>query len=180
MRNENVMREFETENYIVRATAEEEFDLDLSWDEDGSTLAGLNSGEFISFCAHVEVIHKPTGAVLGEDYLGNCIYRSFDDFMDHRACAAQNRKTEKRFGRYQIYRKNRPYESCLSNSDKLRPRGFATEVKAEAWAKANVTEEYQIFPTGKCGSYFADMISSAIADARKNYPNYALGQLRTA
>ena len=32
---DNVMREFETENFIVRASAEEEFDLDLSWDDDG-------------------------------------------------------------------------------------------------------------------------------------------------
>ncbi len=92
MRNENVMREFQTPNYIVRATAEEEFDVDLSWDEDGSVRDGINSGEFIVFCAHVEVVHRPTGAVLGEDYLGNCIYRSFDDFMDHRACGKQNRE----------------------------------------------------------------------------------------
>ena len=33
--------------------------------------------------------------VLGEDYLGNCIYKSFDDFMDHRACGKQNRKWAK-------------------------------------------------------------------------------------
>jgi hypothetical protein len=91
----NVMREFETENFIVRASAEEEFDLDLSWDEDGSVREGLESGKFIAFVAHVEVIHKDTGAVLGEDYLDNCIYKSFDDFMNHRACGRQNRKLKK-------------------------------------------------------------------------------------
>jgi hypothetical protein len=90
-----VMREFETENFIVRASAEEENDLDLSWDEDGSVREGLESGKFIAFVAHVEVIHKETGAVLGEDYLGNCIYKSFADFMDHRACGRQNRKLAK-------------------------------------------------------------------------------------
>jgi hypothetical protein len=131
MTNDNVMREFHTENYIVRVSAEEEFDLDLSWDDTGETLKGLQNGEFIAFCAHVEVIHRLTGAVLGEDYVGNCIYRSFDDFMDHRACGKQNRK----------------------------------------WAKQG--------KTGRCGSYFKDMISEAITEARKNYTHMACGQLRT-
>ena len=102
---DNVMREFETKNFIVRASAEEEFDLDLSWDDDGSVRKGLKSGQFIAFCAHVEVIHKDTGAVLGEDYLGNCIYKSFDDFMDHRVCGRQNRKLkqQKKAGRCGSY-----------------------------------------------------------------------------
>lgn len=92
MSNDNVMRQFETANYIVRVSAEEEQDLDLSWDETGRTLKQLERGDLIAFTAHVEVIHKPTGATLGEDYLGNCIYKSFADFMDHRACGKQNRK----------------------------------------------------------------------------------------
>jgi len=89
------MREFTTANYIVRCSAEEELDLDLSWDEDGQVAKGIESGEFIVFCAHVEVIHRPTGAVLGEDYLGSCIYKDFEDFMDHRECGKQNRKWAK-------------------------------------------------------------------------------------
>lgn len=132
MRDENVMREFKTANWIVRCSAEEEQDLDLSWDEDGSIRKGIDSGKFIVFCAHVEVIHRPTGATLGDDYLGQCIYRSFDDFMDHRACGKQNRK----------------------------------------WAKQGKDQ--------RCGSYFADMISEAIAEARKQYPKTQLGQLRRA
>jgi hypothetical protein len=90
-----LIREFETENFIVRMSAEEESDLDLSWDKDGSTLKGLESGKYIAFVAHAEVIHKETGTVLGEDYLSNCIYKSFDDFADHRACGRQNRKLAK-------------------------------------------------------------------------------------
>jgi hypothetical protein len=95
MSNHNVMREFQTPNYIVRATAEEEFDSDLSWDDTGRVRKQLDAGDLIEFCAHVEVIHRPTGAVLGEDYLGSCIYKSFEDFMDHRACGKQNRKWAK-------------------------------------------------------------------------------------
>ena len=91
----DVMREFKTKNYLVRVSAEEETDLDLSWDDTGSTAKGLESGKFIAFVAYVEVIHVPTGTVLGKVALGNCIYKSFDDFMDHRACGKQNRKRAK-------------------------------------------------------------------------------------
>jgi len=128
--NDNVMREFNTPNYIVRVSAEPEMDSDLSWDETGRVRKQLENGDLIEFVAHVEVIHRATGAVIGEDYLGSCIYKSFDDFMDHRACGKQNRK----------------------------------------WAKQG--------KSGRCGSYFADMIGEAIAEARKNYPNLACGQLR--
>lgn len=92
MSNDNVMREFNTENWLVRVSAEPEYHSDLSWDNTGRLRKQLESGSLIEFVAHVEVIHKPTGAVLGEDYLGSCIYKSFADFMDHRACGKQNRK----------------------------------------------------------------------------------------
>lgn len=92
MSNDNLMREFVTPNYRVRITAETEYDLDLSWDETDRTQKQLESGDLIAFCAHVQVTHRPSGAVLGNDYLGNCIYKSFADFMDHRACGRQNRK----------------------------------------------------------------------------------------
>ena len=95
MSNDNVIREFQTPNYIVRVTAEEEFDRDLSWDDTGRVRKQLDNGDLIEFVAHVEVIHLPTGAVLGEDYLGSCIYKSFEDFMDHRKCGKQNRKWAK-------------------------------------------------------------------------------------
>ena len=119
MRNENVMREFETENFIVRVSAEEENDLDLSFDEDGSVLEGLQNGTFIAFVAKAEVIHKETGDSLATDYLGGCIYRSFKEFMDHKECGTQNRKYE-----------------------------------AEG-------------DSGRCGSYFAQMITTVCEEARK-------------
>lgn len=125
-----LMREFRTKNYTVRVTAEDEFDLDLSFDEDDSVRNGLDSGDLIAFTAHVQVIHRPTGTILGDDYLGSCIYKSYADFMDHRECGKQNR----------------------------------------AWAAAG--------ETGKCGSYFSDMISEAIGEARKNYSKMTAGKLR--
>lgn len=86
----SIMREFKTKHFTVRAEALEEYDLDLSFDEDGSIRKDLDSGRLIAFCAHVAVYYK--GLKVGEDYLGNCIYESVDDFMDHRICGKQNRE----------------------------------------------------------------------------------------
>jgi hypothetical protein len=170
------MREFKTKNFRVVADAIEEDDLDLSWDETGETRKGLESGRFIAFVARVRVFFR--GNEVGTDYLGNCIYKSFDDFMDHRECGRQNRETHRREGKFQIYRKNRPHEHCLSKSDKLKPRGFATEARAKQWAEKNAKEEYQIFETGKCGSYFHDMVREAISEARKNVIDFQDARVR--
>jgi hypothetical protein len=159
------IREFKTSNFHVVVDALEEWDTDLSFDEDGSTRKGLENGNLIAFCARARVFLR--GKEIASDYLGGCIYKSLEDFVDHKECGKQNRETIKREGRFQIYRKARPYQSCLSKTDKLRSRGFATRERAEAWAKDNAKEECEIFETGKCGSYFAGMISTVCEEARK-------------
>jgi hypothetical protein len=161
------IREFKTKNFRVLVDAIEDWDVDLSFDETGETERRLENGTLISFAARARVFFRPTGQELGRDYLGGCIYESLDAFQDHRECGLQNRRRLKQEGHFQIYRKNRPYESCLSASDKLKKRGLATREKAIAWAQANATEAWEVFETGKCGSYFADMISTAITRARK-------------
>ncbi len=159
------IREFKTQHFHVVVDAVEEFDIDLSWDEDGSTRRGLENGTLIAFCARARVFLR--GKEIASDYLGGCIYRSLAKFEDHRECGKQNRETIRREGRFQIYRKARPYPSCLSVSDKLKKRGFSTRERAEAWAKINAKEAYEIFKTGRCGSYFADMVSTVCKEARK-------------
>jgi hypothetical protein len=159
------IREFKTKNFHVVIDAVEEFDLDLSWDDNGSARKGLENGTLVAFCARARVFLR--GSEIASDYLGNCIYKSLEDFADHRECGKQNRATIEREGRFQIYRKARKYESCLLPTDKLRKRGFATRERAEQWAKANVNEAYEIFSTGKCGSYFAGMIATVCGEARK-------------
>lgn len=73
---------FKTKHFTVQMLAEPEYeDVDLSWDEDGSVKAGLESGEFICFCAHARVLYN--GDSVANDYLGQCIHRSFDEFRDH-------------------------------------------------------------------------------------------------
>jgi hypothetical protein len=85
-----VMRKFNTRNFSVVVEAYPEHELDLSWDEDHSVANGLRTGRLIAFLAHAEVILN--GRVVGEYWLGNCIYRSFEDFMDHKECGKQNRQ----------------------------------------------------------------------------------------
>lgn len=171
------IREFKTARFHVIADAIEDYDVDLSFDETGKTRRALEHGDLICFAARVRVFLD--GMEVGADYLGGCIYKSLDAFEDHRECGLQNRKMLKQQGRFQIYRKNRPFPSCLSNTDKLKKRGLATRERAEAWAKAHATEPYEIFETGKCDSYFADMIGQAIAEARKTVATMQSVNLRT-
>jgi len=84
------IREFKTKNFTVRVTAEEDWDTDLSWDEDGSVRKGLESGEFIAFQVSATVYYR--GREVGADYLGGCIYKSIEEFMDHKECGKQNRE----------------------------------------------------------------------------------------
>lgn len=71
---------FKTKNFVVRVEALEEYDLDLSWDEDGSTAAGLDAGELVAFCARASVSFR--GTMIGADYLGDCVYQTFEEFHD--------------------------------------------------------------------------------------------------
>ncbi len=122
------MWDFKTANFRVALECTPDYDLDLSWDEDGSTREALESGELIAFQAKVAVYDMTTGDEIGADYLGGCIYASVEDFIDHRKCGKQNRE-------------------------------YAAQGE-----------------TGRCGSYFRDMVTEAIEQARKRYakPRVAL------
>lgn len=87
------IRKFHTANFTVVVDAEEEFDLDLSFDDTGEVAEKLDSGEYIAFCAHAYVL-GPNGETLADDYLGGCIYQDLESFMDHRACGRRNKELE--------------------------------------------------------------------------------------
>ncbi len=75
----------ETKNWRIGLHAEEECvhpdDLhDWSVDDREKTLSNIDNGVWIWFCARVDVVHKGTGAVLGEAFLGGCCYDSLEDF----------------------------------------------------------------------------------------------------
>jgi hypothetical protein len=73
------IREFKTKNFKIVITAEEEDFLDLSFDEDGSIAEGLDDGTYVAFCVKAACYYK--GNELATDYLGGCIYRSFEEFQ---------------------------------------------------------------------------------------------------
>lgn len=58
MRPIGTIRTFKTENFTVIMDALPENDLDLSFDEDGSVAAGLESGKFIAFVARARVLFQ--------------------------------------------------------------------------------------------------------------------------
>ena len=105
MRNSENVWQFNTANFRVEFNVAPDDDLDLSWDDDGSTREGLESGKYVAFVAEARVIHKPTGAELGADYLGGCIYESALQFrqqvggyftdMIHEAITSARREVSK-------------------------------------------------------------------------------------
>lgn len=92
----NIWR-FETAQFVVTVDAIEEYDIDLSWDEDGEVARRLNSGELEMFAVRARCVHKGTG-MEAEDYLGGCIYETPDAFRDHMACGRERRETGRNVG----------------------------------------------------------------------------------
>lgn len=82
-RNRERVWKFQTQNFRIEYNVSPEDDLDLSWDVDGSVRKGIEDGKYVAFIAEVRVVHKPTGAELGSDYLGGCIYENAQQFRDH-------------------------------------------------------------------------------------------------
>ncbi len=70
--------EFKTARFTVRVTAETEYDIDLSWDDDGTVTEQIASGELEIFCAKAAVYLD--GNEVAVSYLGNCIYESANQF----------------------------------------------------------------------------------------------------
>ena len=93
----DIIYTFRTKNFAVQLSALPENDLDLSWDEDGSTAEGLESGELCAFCAEVLVLFH--GIELGADYLGGCIYKRPEDFRDHLGVRQYGRELSEKHGR---------------------------------------------------------------------------------
>lgn len=87
------MFRFETANFIVRATIEEDCDVDTSFDETGETAEKIDDGEWQAFHTTVTVTTK-SGVLLGRDDLGGSIYgKPADFFTAHRDPNAMNRNS---------------------------------------------------------------------------------------
>lgn len=92
MRNDHIgtIREFKTRNFTVRVDADYDYDTDLSFDDDGSVRRDLESGKLVSFQVSAKVYLR--GNEIAADYLGGCIYKSIEEFQDHRECGKQTRE----------------------------------------------------------------------------------------
>lgn len=90
MQTLGTIREFKTPNFRVIVDAVEDPDADLSFDDTGEVIRQLETGELICFAARARVFLN--GAEVASDYLGSCIYKSLQDFADHRECGKQNRE----------------------------------------------------------------------------------------
>lgn len=90
---------FRTAQFRVTVDAGEDFDLDLSWDDDGSVRAGLESGKLTSFMVRARCVHVPSGAET-EDFLGGCIHESVSDFRDHVGINEKGRRDGCNYGSY--------------------------------------------------------------------------------
>lgn len=85
MSNEQTLWKFHTKNFTVRLCIEDDV---LSTQGMDRTLAAecrekVKSGEWTCFQSVVEVVYRPTGLVIGEEFLGGSIYASPKDFRDH-------------------------------------------------------------------------------------------------
>ncbi len=85
------IRRFRTAQFTVIVDALEDYDVDLSFDENGEVRAGLESGKYICFTARARVLHKTLGEIAA-DYLGGCIHERLESFEDHRECGKLNRE----------------------------------------------------------------------------------------
>lgn len=114
------MRTFNTKHFTVIADAIEEDSPDFSFDETGETQDKVNSGEWLCFTARVRVLLH--GREVGADYLGNCIYASFDKFMDHKECGKQNREwaTQGKEGRCGSYFSDMIHEAIAEARKELK------------------------------------------------------------
>ncbi len=98
MRTIEQIRRFKTRNFSVHVNAVEDSDIDLSWDDDGTVMAGLESGRFQAFGVVVTVYCR--GAEVGTDSLWNCIYESPRAFMDHVGIKPKGRADGRNYGSY--------------------------------------------------------------------------------
>lgn len=128
---------FETKNFRVMCnTFDEPFrapymDADLA-DE---CRAKTKSGEWKCFTVEVTVLHKPTGAMLANEYLGQCIHANRKEFRDHVGINEKSRRDGRAYGSYfsQMVR-----EACSAARIELKELRTEEIAKAEKLGRGRV------------------------------------------
>jgi len=144
--NANTLWSFNTARFHVVCTAEEEWGVDLSWDETGEVAEKLNSGEYTVFCAKVAVYLD--GREVAADYLGQCIYSDPADFVtEHRDPDRMNRNCS--------IRRDTDCPDCMGTGESF------------PLVTCKRCGGYGAYRGSTICHYFPDMVNTAISEARK-------------
>lgn len=82
-----IIWQFNTARFHVVFEALEEIEMDLSFDEDGSTYRAILNNELQVFMVRGRLMMGE--ATIAEDYIGQCIHANIEDFIDHRGINSQ-------------------------------------------------------------------------------------------
>jgi hypothetical protein len=133
------MWQFDTKNFCVKWEIAPDFDIDLSWDDNGEVREKLNSGVYQCFMSRIVVTYKDQE--FGADYLGASIYKNPSDFRDH-------------FG-IGFFATRKKYLRAVKDHNWLEADRLRSAL-------------FLIKKQGFCyGSYFSDMVRAAIAETRE-------------
>jgi len=183
---ETEMWRFETARFAVVWTISDCYDLDLSWDATGEVREKLESGEYQAFDSAVTVYLD--GREIAADYLGQSIYADPAEFRDH--IGLSKRATADK-ARADIRAAKAAFRDRAAHLQGKRDRGEIGRRyynNSMASARAKIREAAELYRRkigyvngpGTCGSYFADMVHAAIADARREVERTKSLEMRAA
>ena len=163
------MWEFSTARFRVSWDIMPDYDTDLSFDESGEVRAKLESGDYQCFQSRMLV--EFDGRAVGVDYLGASIYDDPADFRDHIGLGAITTRAK---ARRDLDKAKWEFINRVKYLRSKRGRGYgrayyerSIAANRERIAQARRDFKWRMESAGKCGSYFKDMISEAIREARQ-------------
>lgn len=130
------LRTFKTRNFTLVVKAVEDCDLDLSYDESGQDRQGLESGALVAFGVIVTLYCR--GNEVGSDSLWNCIYKSYDDFLDHYGTRPRTRQFQAKENRKARREKREPHIVCCGSYFSDMVHGAVAEARKTMADFANI------------------------------------------
>lgn len=184
MNYETEMWRFETARFAVVWTTTPSEGIDLSWDETGEVAEQINDGTLECFDSKVAVYLD--GEEIAADYLGQSIYYYPAEFRDHIGIsrrASWDRSTKETRAAKADFRQRVTYLQGKRQRGEISRRYYENSM-ANARAEIRKSAErrkvaLQMWKSGAtCGSYFSDMVRTAIAEARQHIAELDLPRMR--
>lgn len=183
---ETEMWRFETARFAVVWTIHGCYDLDLSWDTTGEVAEKLESGEYQAFDSEIAVYLD--GREIAADYLGGSIYADPADFRDHiglsKRATADKARADIRAAKA-AFRDRAAHLQGKRNRGEIGRRYYNNSMMS---ARARIREAADLYrrevdyvnSSGTRGSYFSDMVRTAVADARREVERMKSLEMRAA